>query len=135
MDEALKKNADNTHPYIVCIGDHSEFSSSVAICNKKVITSEIGHYVFSAVLTVLAISYGYDLSYHPMLKQVLEFIQEQVIGDHLPPSRKTSTAFSNLSRAIGCIQQQMEISEEITTAPTGDSEVEDDATQQYCDFN
>ena len=90
--------------------------------------------MFSAVLTVLAISYGYELSYHPVLKQVLEFIQEQVIGDCLPPSRKTSTAFSNLSSAICCIQQQMD-NVEVRSAPIGDSEPQSDDTQQYCDFH
>jgi hypothetical protein len=130
VEEALKKNSDNTHPYIILLGSHTEFTSAVGVCGKKVITSEIGQFILSAILTLLAISYAYDLSYNPSVQQVLEFIQEMVIGDSLPSTRKVSTAFSNLCRAINCIQQKMAC-EEPPELETEDS----DATQACHDFN
>lgn len=129
---------------MVCIGDHgTAITSSVAICNKKVITSEIGHYVFSAILTLLAISYTYNLAYNPMTQQVLEFLQEKVVGDCLPASRKISTAFSNLSRAISCIEQKMaeelaksneSVGGAVAGCDAGSQGDSDDETQRYSDF-
>ena len=49
LEEALKENGDNPHPYVVCTGD---INSAVVICNKKVITSEIGSVVFSSLITL-----------------------------------------------------------------------------------
>ena len=51
LDEALKENSDNVHPYIIYIGSITAFSSAVAVCNKKVVTTEIGRLVFSSILT------------------------------------------------------------------------------------
>ena len=133
LDEALKKNAGNTHPYVICVGDHSTISSSVAVCDKCVITSEISHFVFSAILTLIAISYTYSLSYNPITQQVLEFLQEKVVGDCLLSTKRLSVAFTNLSRAITCIEQTR--SEDEQEEGEEQSEQSEDATQAYCDFD
>ena len=79
LDEALKKNAGNTHPYVICVGHHSTISSSAAVCDKCVITSEIGHFLFSAIVTLIT----YSFSYNRITQQVLEFLQEEG-GGRLP---------------------------------------------------
>ena len=132
LDEALKKNAGNTHPHVICVGDHSTIFSSVAVCDKCVITSEIGHFVFSAILTLIAISYTYSFSYNPITQQVLEFLQE-VVGDCLLSTKWLSVAFTNLSRAITCIEQRR--SEDEHEEGEEQSEQSEDATQAYCDFD
>lgn len=70
MEEALKENSDNTHPYIICTGDIAAFSSAVAVCNKKVITDNIGQLIFSAFVTLLAIYFAYELDFNPNLKHL-----------------------------------------------------------------
>ena len=37
---------------------------------------------------------------------MLEFLQEKLIGDRLPPS-KMSTAYCNLFRAVDCLEQKL----------------------------
>lgn len=113
LDEALQKNVGNTHPYIIIVGTSTAFSSAVCICNKKVITCNIGKFIFSSVLTLLAVHYAYELSYHPEVQQVLEFFQEKLMGDC---TKKVSTSLSNLIRAVTCIEQKMEDNEELTAS-------------------
>lgn len=126
MDEALKENGDNSHPYIICIGTISAFTSAVAVCNNKVITGEIGQFVFSAMITLLAIHYTFELTYNPSTQQVLEFLQEKLIGDRLPAKKKTSTAYSNIFRAVNCIELSLD-EEQYDPA-------NDDDTQEMFDF-
>ena len=90
----MEKNRKNNNPYIICMGSPCKFTSAVVVCNGKVITIEIGKMVFSAVLVLLAVHYTYELSFCPLIHQVMEFIQEGVIGDRLPLSRKISTPYS-----------------------------------------
>lgn len=118
LDEALNENSSNVHPYIVCIGTISSFSSAVAVCNKTVITVEIGQFVFTSILILLALHYTFELSYNPATQQVLEFLQEKLIGDCLPSKKKMTTAYSNLYRALNCFEQKL--SEEPIINLTGD---------------
>ena len=104
------------------------FTSSVVVCNKKVISVEIGHFIFSSLLTLLAVHFTYTLSYNPVSQQVLEFLQEKVLGDRLPPSRKTSMAYSNLYRAVSCLEHKFQVQVE-------DAEKSADETQEFCDFD
>ena len=129
VDEALKENADNVHPYIIFVGTIASFSSAVAVCNKKVITFEIGNWVISAVLTLLAIHYTYELTYPPAVQQVLEFLQEKLLADPLP-GKKTSTAYSNLFRVVNCLQQRLEEEED----DNPDNSIDFDETQPGFDF-
>lgn len=80
--------------------------------------------------------YTYELSFNPLVQQVLEFFQESVVGDRLPSSRKISTAYSNLFRAINCLEQKHS-----SAAPVGDEDKDNegdsndaDLTQSYNDF-
>lgn len=73
--------------------------------------------------------YTYDLSYNPLTVQVLEFVQEKLTGDRLPDSKKVSAAYSNLYRAIDCIEQKLNDSESEI-----DGEEDTDVTQQGCDI-
>lgn len=50
IDEITKKNSQNTHPFVACIGTPSSISSAVVIFNKKVITDTIGSLVVSSLL-------------------------------------------------------------------------------------
>ncbi len=131
LDEALKTNSTNTYPYVIVVGDPA--SSSVAVCDKRVITSEIGHFTFSAVLTLLAIHYAYNQQYNPIILPVMEFLQEKIVGDCFPSNKRLSVAFTNLWRAIGCIEQKL-------CENDGNSEEESEdlsvgVTQAYCDFD
>ena len=56
------------------------FSSSVILCNKKVITEEIGQLVFSVILALLCTHYAFELAYNPASQQVMEFLQENFLG-------------------------------------------------------
>ena len=38
---------------------------------------------------------------------VLEFLQEKLISDQLPSSKKMSTAYCNLFRAVDCLEQKL----------------------------
>ncbi len=131
LDEALKTNSTNTYPYVIVVGDPTSASSSVAVCDKRVITSEIGHFTFSAVLTLLAIHYAYNLQYNPIILQVMEFLQEKIVGDCLPSNKRLSVAFTNLSRAIGCIEQKL--CENYGNSEEESEDLSVDATQAYCD--
>lgn len=106
VEEALKKNAKNTFPYAICIGTPDAVSTSVIVCNKKVITDEIGQLVVSGILVLLAVHYAYELSFNPVCQSVMEFLQEKFLGDALP-SRKMSTSYCNLFRAINCIELKL----------------------------
>ena len=79
LEEAMKKSSGNTYPYIICIGTSDLFTSSVLVCNKKVISIEIGEFLSSALLTLLAAHYAYELSFNPVCKQVMEFFQEKLV--------------------------------------------------------
>ena len=105
------------------------FTSAVIVCNKKVITDEIGQLVFSILLTLIFTHYAFHLSYNPASQQVMEFLQEKVLGDRLPLSRKTTTAYSNLYRAVNCFEQRLEEDLEVD-----DSTMDVEATQDFCDF-
>lgn len=91
-----------------------------------------------------------------MTQQVMEFFQEKVLGECLT-SKKLSTGFTNLCRAVACIEQKMTDSEaganesqepganESQEAGANDSQEagvnesqlgeDDDGTQEYCDFH
>lgn len=125
MEEALKKNSKNTSPYAVCVGTPLAFSTAVIVCNKKVITEECGTLVLSALLTLLAVHYAYELSFNPACQSVLEFLQEKFLGDSLP-NRKMSTNYCNLFRAVNCIENKLK--EEST------EDVEDDDATQLVEF-
>ena len=124
----LKTNAQNLHPYVACVGSPSVFSSAVVVCNKKVITEEIGTLVTSTLLVLLAVHYAYELSFNPECKSVMEFLQEKLLGDRLS-SRKMSTSYSNLFRAVHCIEQRLKESN------TGSEDAAEGSTQEYCDFS
>jgi hypothetical protein len=110
-----------------CIGSPSALSSAVVVCNKKVITDEIGALITSGVLVLLAVHYAYELSFNPVCKSVLEFLQEKLLGDRLP-SKKMSTSYCNLFRAVNCIEQKLKEQCDVS------EEEDDDSTQGYSDF-
>ncbi len=60
----------------------------------------------------------------------MEFLQENLVGDLLPPSRKITTSYSNLYRAINCLVQKLSSD----AAVENENENSDDETQQFCDF-
>lgn len=105
MDEGQRKNKANTHPFILCVGSPTNITFAVAVCNQKVITTHIGQLVFSALVVLLAVHYTYNLAYNPQTQQVLVFLQEKLVGDRLPTSRKMSTTYANLFRAVDCLEQ------------------------------
>lgn len=78
------------------------------MCSGKVIVDEIGVLLSSAFITLLGVHYTFQLAYNPHAQEVLEFLQENLIGDGLPSSRKMSAGYSNLFRAINCVQQKIE---------------------------
>lgn len=127
----MRKNKDNTHPWILCVGSPTKISSAVLVCDHKVVTTDIGKLVFSALLILLAFHYTYIFSYNPLSQQILEFLQEKLLGDRLPSSRKTSTAYSNMFRAVECIEQKL--SEKV--GDDNEREAGEDSTQAVCEFN
>ena len=87
----------------------AHITSSVIACNQKVISIEIGQLVLSSLLALIPVHYTYELAYNPLTQLVLEFLQEKLIGDRLPPSKnsKMSTAYCNLFRAVDCLEQKL----------------------------
>ena len=112
---------------MVCTGTTGDINSAVVICNKKVITSEIGSVVFSSLITLIAVHYCFELAYNPTTKQVFDFIQEILIGDPVH-NKRTSTSYSNLYRSIMCIKQRFELED------TSEQSLTEDATEAYVDF-
>ena len=82
--------------------------------------------MFSALVVLLAVHYTYNLAYNPQTQQVLEFLQEKLVGDRLPTSRKMSTTYANLFRAVDCLEQKFDDQD------TYDGS--EDYTQAFCDF-
>ena len=72
----------------------------------------------------MAIHYMYELAYNPISQNVLQFFQEKLLGDRLPSSKKISAAYSNLYRAVDCIE--LKLNEE--------REMDEDDDTQPCDF-
>ncbi len=140
----MSECSGNDDPYIVCVGTYSEFTSAVGVYKKKVITSHIGQLVFSALATLMAIYYTYDLDYHSSVKQVLQFLQEKVIQHPLSTKLRPSTTYTNLYRAVNCIEQQnlLEKEQSQEQSPVQQSQdlaaddiIEaDDDTQAFFDF-
>ena len=66
-------------PYAICIGSTKMITSSVIVCNQKVITEETGHYIFfdSFVSHNVFTTLIYSLSYNPASQQVMEFLQKK----------------------------------------------------------
>lgn len=107
------------------------FESAVIICDKKVITNALGQLVITAIMALLGVHFAYNLSYNPSCKQVLEFFQEKLLGMRLDPSRKITSAYSNLYRAVSCIEVKLKEGEQ------SDQEVhpaDEDGTQAFHDF-
>ena len=107
----------------------------MAVCNNKVITSEIGQLVFSSIITLLAIHYTFELKYNPATQQVLEFFQEKLICDRLSAKKKISTAYSNILRAVNCIEQNLGEGQNNDDISNEDADnIMTDETQEYIDF-
>ena len=123
VEEALRKNAKNTFPYAVCVGTPESVQTLVIVCNKKVLTDEIGNLLISAILVLLAVHYAYELSFNPVCQSVLEFLQEKFLGDSLP-GRKMSTSYCNLFRAVNCIEQKLKERQEA-------DDIDEDETQLF----
>lgn len=108
------------------------------VCNKKVITEELGQLVISAIIVLISIHFAYDLAYNPACKPVLEFLQEKLLGVRLDSSRKTIIAYSNLYRAVGCIEEKFKDTARSgqDTARSGHDahDSHDDETQAFYDF-
>lgn len=119
---------------MICVGTISSYSSAVGVCKKKVITSPIGQMTFSALITLMAIYYTYDLEYNSSVKQVLHFLQEKVI-QHPLSKTKATTAYTNLYRAVSCIEQRNELAKETQQdqVESGQTEMSQE-TQPFCDF-
>ena len=130
-EEAMQKNKDNTHPWVLCVGTPCNISSAVLVCQHKIISKEIGKTVFSALLVLLAAHYTYAFVYNPLVQQTLEFLQEKFLGDRLP-SRKTSVAYSSLFRAIDCIERKITESDAIEDS---DNDMSEQSTQAFCEFD
>ena len=98
------------------------------------ITHSIGNWIISAVLILLAIHYTYELAYQPATQQILEFLQEKMLADPLPPGRKTSTAYSNLFRVVNCIQQKLGEKQRTESSDGTDHFSDSEETQPNIDF-
>ena len=114
---------DNTYPYAICIG--STKMLLLLYVTKRSSPKRLATIFFSILLSLICIHYAYSLSYNPASQQVMEFLQEKLLGDCLSSSKKTTTAYSNLYRAVNCFEQKLE----------EDSQDEDsEATQCFFDF-
>ena len=58
----------------------------------------------------------------------MEFFQEGIIRNRLPPSQKRSTPYLNLFRAISCLEQKL------SSPSSGSEEDDDDNTQEFCEL-
>jgi len=111
---------------VLAIGTVEEITSSVMVCDRKVITTQIGKQVISGLLTLIAVHYTYELQYNQLVQEVMCFIQEKLLGHPLPATQKVLQAYSNLSRSIACIESTLE--------PEVDDDGDEDETQAFCEL-
>ena len=130
----MKANAQNKYPYVACIGSPTTFTSAVVICNKKVISEEIGQLVVTCIIVLLSVHFAFDLAYNPVCQLVLEFLQEKFLGAILDTSRKITTAYSNLYRAVNCIEQKLETCDETCDSQPDAGAGDESETQEFCDY-
>ena len=106
MEVAVTANKDNDSPYIVCVGTVTDFKTAVGVYKKNIITAGTGQLVFSALITLMAVYFAYNLEFGSFTKQVLQLLQEQLLKHPLASKTRLSTAYMNMFRAITCIAQQ-----------------------------
>ena len=97
------------------------------VCSGTVVTRHIAAAIFPCVLMLLAVHYSYNLEYNPQVRQVLEFLQEKLLADHLPNSRKTTKCYDQLYRAIDCIESKQEVE--------SNNSDDEDCTQLKCEYD
>ncbi len=103
-------------------------TSAIVVCNNKVITERIGKMVLSCLVILLSVHYVYNLEYNPKVHEVLEFLQEKLLSDGLPPKRKTSKVYDQLYRAIDCLEGRT------SETDKEQEEYDDDETQPFCEY-
>lgn len=98
----------------------------VVVCQKKVITGELGKCLFIGLTVLLAVHYVYKWEFNSSVKEVLEFIQDKLLQDPLP-KQKQSIAYANLFRLVSCfeieIKKELEDDWDATQLPPPEYEV------------
>ena len=95
------------------------------VCDQRVLTVAV-EMLLSAVLLLLGIHFVYNIEYNPVVREVLEFLQENVLGISLPSGKKTSVSYSNLYRSLNCIENKM--------SSERHDDVSDDEATQLCEL-
>ena len=81
--------------------------------------------ILQGVITLLAVHYAYSLAFNPIVKEVMEFLQEKFLLDVQPLSRKKSVAYQNLFRSVTCFETKVQTEMDKRDSTSDD----DDATQ------
>ena len=116
-----KKMRGVNDPFIALLGEESHVDDCALVCNGKiVIKARPGFQILYMILLLIAFCHAFNVEYNSEIKEVMEFLQEKLLG--LVEGKKRSTAFTNLFRSITCLQEQVIL--------TGhDSDADSDATQ------
>ena len=90
----------------------------VIVSDCKVITDNVcpqnGH-IINGLITLIAVHYAYSLAYNPIVREVMEFLQEKLVLDVFPPLHKRSIAYSNLFRVVTYFESKLEMDSETQT--------------------
>ena len=87
----------------MAVGTVDNIESAVVVCDQRVLTVAV-KMLLSAVLLLLGIHFVCNIEYNPVVREVLEFFQENVLGISLPSGKKTSVSYSNLHWSLNCIE-------------------------------
>ena len=76
------------------------------VCHQRVLTVAV-RMVVSAVVLLLSIHFVYNIEYNPVVREVLEFLQEKLLCVPLPSGKKTSVSYCNLFPSLNCIEDKI----------------------------
>ena len=98
------------------------------VCDQKVLTVAVGM-VISAVVLLLSIHFVYNIEYNPVVREVLEFLQEKLLCVPFPSGKKTSVSYCNLYRSLNCIEDKIS-----SESHDDDTITDDEQTQAFCEL-
>ena len=97
------------------------------VYERKVVTTAIGKMVFTAVIVLLGIHFMYHIEYNPIVREVMELLQEKLFCISLPQGKKVSVAYSNIYQSLSCVEDKLMI-----TDSTDENTM--DETQAFCEL-
>ena len=96
--------------------------------NEKLLLQLLGKW-FSQLSSccALGIHFMYHIEYNPIVREVMELLQEKLFCISLPQGKKVSVAYSNIYRSLSCVEDKLMI-----TDSTDENTM--DETQAFCEL-